>query len=172
MLTRGSPRDDPEARAQSVLLEYAAALAPLAAHYAAPDDREDLLQDILFALWRALPAFRGESSIRTFVYRIAHYRGIAYWRSRRHDTIPLADAPEPTDPGADSAADLEHRLERERLAAAVEQLPPAHRETVKLCLLGWSNGEIAAAHGVTENNVGVRLHRARRMLQRSLCASD
>ena len=35
-------------------------------------DREDLFQDIFLAVWRALPGFRGDSSVRTWLYRIAH----------------------------------------------------------------------------------------------------
>ncbi|MSV36373.1 MAG: hypothetical protein EXQ47_12375 [Bryobacterales bacterium] len=39
---------------------------------------DDLLQEITLALWAALPRFRGESSERTWVYRVAHNTGISY----------------------------------------------------------------------------------------------
>src|SRR3989454_8249799 len=45
-------------------------------------DRDDLMQEILMALWRALPRFRGESSLRTFVLQVAHNRSIT--RSEEH----------------------------------------------------------------------------------------
>ena len=39
---------------------------------------EDLVQDIYFAVWRALPSFRGDSSVRTFVARIATNRAVTH----------------------------------------------------------------------------------------------
>ena len=52
-------------------------------------DREDLMQEILMALWRALPRFRGESSLRTFVLQVAHNRSITFaTRRRRFEDLP------------------------------------------------------------------------------------
>ena len=62
------PNDQPFER---VAHAYRGALQRLAAAYERdPHEQEDLVQDILFALWRALPSFRGECSERTFVYRV------------------------------------------------------------------------------------------------------
>lgn len=57
--------EDDSQRFERVVREYGAALARLAAAYA-PDraNRDDLSQEILLAIWRALPRFRGESSTR------------------------------------------------------------------------------------------------------------
>ena len=44
----------------------------VAAYVVNPADREDLLQDIAAGIWKSLPDFRGESSERTWLYRIAH----------------------------------------------------------------------------------------------------
>ena len=43
-----------------------------------PAAREDLYQDVLIALWRALPRFRGESSLATFVFRVGHNRAMTH----------------------------------------------------------------------------------------------
>ena len=52
---------------------YQPALRRLVAAYTFnPADREDLLQEIAAGIWKSLPGFRGESSERTWVYRIAH----------------------------------------------------------------------------------------------------
>ena len=76
-----------EERLTALLAAHSGALSRLAASYvrAAPD-RDDLLQDIIVAIWRALPRFRGECSERTFIYRIAHNRAIAYITRRRLPT--------------------------------------------------------------------------------------
>lgn len=39
--------------------------------FADPSDQDDLRQDILLAVWRAVPAFRGQSQLSTFVYRVS-----------------------------------------------------------------------------------------------------
>ena len=68
-----------EVRFGRLLQEHGPALNRLAAGYEwDPVERQDLLQDIALAIWRALPAFRGESSERTFVFRIAHNRGLTH----------------------------------------------------------------------------------------------
>src|SRR5207253_11498892 len=73
-----------------VVREHAAVLERVAWGYVdnAPD-RDDLMQEILTALWRALPRFRGDSSERTFVLRVAHNRGITFSiRRRRFQGLP------------------------------------------------------------------------------------
>ncbi len=60
--------------------------------------REDLIQEIWLALWLALPSFRGDCAERTFVYRIAHNRGVSHIQQARRgraetldDSIPIPD---------------------------------------------------------------------------------
>ena len=92
-----------EARFQRVLDEFGDAIWRLTAGYATdPDARQDLRQEILVGLWEALPRFREESSLRTFVFRLAHNRGIshrAYEGRRRHGSLddrPLSSSlPDP-----------------------------------------------------------------------------
>ncbi len=60
---------------ESVVDTYGPALRRLASAWERDAAaREDLLQEILLALWRALPRFRGECSEKTFVFRVAHNR--------------------------------------------------------------------------------------------------
>ena len=133
-------------------------------------DREDLMQEILMALWRALPRFRGESSLRTFVLRVAHNRSITFATRRRH----FADLPEEgllPDPAPLVEERLIAQQRRDRLFQAIRQLPAAQRQAVMLQLEGLSQREIAELQQTTETNVGVRLTRARRAL-RTLVAEE
>jgi RNA polymerase sigma-70 factor (ECF subfamily) len=132
-----------------------------------PGDRDDLLQEIWFALWRALPRYRGESSLRTFVYRIAHNRAITFnRRAFRSRGVEIPD--ELADPAPDPAAAAVSTDLSERLAAAILRLGDPHRETVVLHLEGLSPAEIADVQGTTAGNVAVRLTRARAALRRDL----
>ena len=133
-------------------------------------DREDLMQEILMALWRALPRFRGESSLRTFVLQVAHNRSITFaTRRRRFEDLPeegLLPDPAPL---------VEERLieaqDRDRLFRAIRRLPEAQRQAVMLHLEGLSQREIAALQETSEGSVGVRLTRARKALLARLVES-
>jgi RNA polymerase sigma-70 factor (ECF subfamily) len=143
-----------------------APLTRLAASYAANrSDRDDLVQEIAIALWRALPSFRGDCSERTFLFRIAHNRCITHL-SRRRDTVSLEDAQiDPEDPRASSEMIVAEEQERRRFVQAIRELPVIHREVLVLFLEGMGYGEIAAVVGISESNVGVRLNRARQKLK-------
>ncbi len=142
------------------------ALSRLASSYARnASDRDDLLQEIAIALWRALPAFRGECSERTFAFRIAHNRCITHL-SKRRPTMSLDDAPlEPEDPQASPEARASDEQQRHRLLQAIYGLPAIHKEVLVLFLEGMEYKEIAEVVGISETNVGVRLNRARQRLK-------
>jgi RNA polymerase sigma-70 factor (ECF subfamily) len=54
--------------------------------------REDLVQEIAIALWTALPQFRGDSSQRTWVYRVAHNTAITFAAKQRRTREREQDA--------------------------------------------------------------------------------
>lgn len=160
-------RVDSSACFERIVRDYGPALARLAATYARGNaDQHDLLQEIWVAIWRALSRFRGESSERTFVFRIAHNRGITFsTRQRREPRGELEDLAD-SSPDPASALALSHR--HDRLMVAVRQLAQPHRQAVMLYLEGFSNRQIAEVQGATENNVAVRLTRARKELREIL----
>jgi RNA polymerase sigma-70 factor (ECF subfamily) len=163
----GGEGEGHDARFTRLLVAFGPSLDRLAAAYESdPAERDDLLQDISFALWRALPSFRGECSERTFVYRIAHNRGLSHRARRRmRVTEPLESVEVLPDPRADPEQAMIRNLTRERLLAAVRRLPEGARQVVILSLSGLGAGEIGEVLGITENNAAVRLSRARRALK-------
>jgi RNA polymerase sigma factor (sigma-70 family) len=134
-------------------------------------DHDDLMQDILLAVWLALPRFRNKSSERTFVFRIAHNRGCTFL-ARRRDHAPLRPDAPIADPRPGPDEDFDEARRRERLAAAVRTLPEAQRQAVLLRLEGLAIGEIAALQGTSDANVSVRLTRARDRLRNLLRGED
>lgn len=149
------------------------AIARLAALYEFDaSEREDLVQEIWLAVWRALPGFRGDSSVRTFLFRIAHNRAVSHVQRRARAMKPTSDD---TAQIADPQAGPERRAEAAdtvwRLFAALAGMPLVDRQLVQLSLEGLRQGEIAEVLGITENNVAVRLSRARGRL-RELMETD
>ena len=156
-----------EQRFLALLNANLGALGRLASSYAgSTGERDDLLQEIALALWQALPRFRGESSERTFLFRIAHNHCINHI-VRRRPTESLQQLE--LDP-ADDARPVDQMLsaaqESARLVAAVRRLPLIQREVVVLALEDMDYAEIAAVLGISETNVGVRLNRARASLRK------
>jgi RNA polymerase sigma-70 factor, ECF subfamily len=173
--TEMSRENSGEAREQSfdrILRDYGPSLSRLAAGYERQDGaREELVQEIALAIWQALPHFRGECSERTFVYRIAHNRALTHACRRRPAHQPLEELPEPLEP-IDPRPHPEQQVtitrQRDRLRRAIQQLPLVHRQVIMLTLEELSQAEIAEVLGITENNVGVRLSRARKALKEAL----
>jgi RNA polymerase sigma-70 factor (ECF subfamily) len=132
---------------------------------ARPSAAQDLVQDIYFAIWRALPSFRGEASVRTFVARIATNRAVTHVaRAVRSPAAVELDEhlPAPEEGPEGQAIALDRKL---KLAAAVRSLPLAYRQVAMLTLEGLGNTEIAEVLGVTANAVAIRLTRAKEMLR-------
>lgn len=159
-----------EQRYDQILREHGPALRRVAAAYEADSSRrEDLFQEICLALWQALPRFREEASERTFAFRIAHNRGLTHgWRARGSATADLNEAEELADPRLDPESELQEGERRDRLREAIRRLPLAARQVVVLSLEGLSQREIGDVLGITENNVAVRLTRARKLLRQAL----
>ncbi len=152
-------------RFDRVAREFGPRLSRLAASYVdEPADRDDLLQEILLAVWRALPTFRGDSSERTFVYRVAMNRARTF-RSRRYRRAELPVTEAFHDPVPPPDAIIAERDERDRLTRAVRALPASLRDVALPYLEDLSIAEIAELLGITENNVRVRLARARQQLR-------
>jgi RNA polymerase sigma-70 factor (ECF subfamily) len=153
-----------------VFARYGAALWRLTAAYEREHAaREDLYQDILVALWKALPGYRGESSLVTFVFRVGHNRAMSHCaralaRRVREEALPESVA----DPAPNADEHVDQALVRERLLQAVAALPLTLSQPMMLQLEGLSPRDIAETLGITENNAGVRLSRARSALRVSL----
>ena len=151
---------------EQIVSEYGPMIKRIAASYEADfHNAEELTQEILCALWRAMPSFRGDASLRTFVARIATNRAITHVKrslTRRNLTDLSEDLPAPGDNPETRVATSEQEA---RLLTAVRSLPLALRQAALLTLEGLSLAETANVLGITTNAVGIRMSRAKEALR-------
>jgi RNA polymerase sigma-70 factor (ECF subfamily) len=131
------------------------------------DDQDDLYQEILFQIWRGLPSLQEDRYASTWLYRIALNASMSFVRRKTsrgaaqtttHDHAQLEQMLE-TQPVTDSRNDpLAHLYE------AIAQLDDVEKALITLFLEDLSYEQIAAIMGITESNVGVRLHRTKKKL--------
>ena len=162
-------KQDAAAEFSLIARDHGAMIARIARSYEANAARaEELVQEIFLAVWQALPNFRGEANIRSFIARIAHNRAISHVARevRAPRAVPLDEAmpslaPTPEDDAAASNA-------RAKLEAAVQHLPLNQKMVVSLALEGFSPEEVADVLGITASAASVRLHRAKTALEQML----
>jgi RNA polymerase sigma-70 factor (ECF subfamily) len=125
-----------------------------------PDEAQDLAQDALLKAWRALPTFRGEASLRTWLLRIVLHEGLKRIRHRRVVDRVLGWLRAPVPRGADPES-LAGQGEQVRiLARALEALPARQRAVVTLHHLeGLTLPEIAQLLEVEPGTVKTHLVR-------------
>jgi RNA polymerase sigma-70 factor, ECF subfamily len=156
--------DDRDATFRRWLSEHRGILVRISRAYAtSPGDEDDLLQDILLALWQSLPSFRGASKVSTWIYQVALHVALSRRRAhrRRRAQVPLDQVDEPA---RDGEAAAHGRLQWANVLAAVRRLAPVDRAVLVLALEGASQQDIAEVFGLSANAAGVKLHRARRRL--------
>jgi RNA polymerase sigma-70 factor, ECF subfamily len=124
-------------------------------------DRQDLFQEIAIQVWRSVGAFRSESSVPTWMYRVALNTAIAW--TRKEDRHQRGKQPLAVVEGLlTTSSDRDPRVEW--LYQQIAQLTPVDRSVALLLLDGFSYKEIAAIVGITETNVGVKISRIKSAL--------
>jgi RNA polymerase sigma-70 factor (ECF subfamily) len=154
-LARAAGAGDPDAvrsfvrRAQPDVWQLSAALT-------GRDHADDLTQDAMIRILKALPAFRADSSARTWMLRITRYTCADWIRAqqrRRRATRQVADLARTTTPAEAGRVDLDDLLDR---------LPPERRDAFVLTqVLGLSYAEAADVCGCEVGTIRSRVARAR-----------
>ncbi|MBA4157918.1 MAG: sigma-70 family RNA polymerase sigma factor [Gemmatimonadetes bacterium] len=126
----------------------------------APDDQEDLFQEVALQLWQSIPNYRADAAETTWLYRVALYTAFAWnRRERKHSSghLPL-DGMEHTLRATPAVRD--DRLDW--LYREIAELGEVDRSVMLLMLDGHSYREMSDILGISESNVGVRIHRIRK----------
>ena len=132
-----------------------------------PSDREDLYQEILFQIWRALPGLKENAYAGTWLYRVALNTSISF--VRRHAALnnrATACGPEDLARRIESAQEADESDDGRlaRLYEAIAELNEMEKALVILFLEDMSYEEMAEALGLSARHVGVLLHRAKKKL--------
>lgn len=127
--------------------------------------RRELVQDILLAIWVALPSYRGEATLRAFVAGIAQKRSISHVTRRAREPRPVELPVDliSTIPSPDEVA-LRNDMKKQ-LVACIQKLPLQQREVMVLSLEGFSYAEMAGMLDISTNAVMLRCQRAKTTLK-------
>lgn len=152
----------------------------VACRLAGPQDAEDVVMDTFLRAWKALPAFRGGSSLKTWLLRIARNRALDLIRARhpeQRQSLDESDADRPPRELSDPTQtlpgeDLASREAVDELGRALARLDAPHRTVLLLRYADeMSYAEIAAATGANIGTVMSRLFNGKRKL-RALLEQD
>ncbi len=144
-------------------------------------EAEDVAQETFVKAAKALDGFRGDSSLSTWLYRIATNAAMDHLRKpgSRNAAFSSSDMPDDDSPGSDETIPdnerpvLDTLLIRkdmnECIRGVVDCLPENYRNVLVLSELeGFTNSEIVEVLGISLETVKIRLHRARTRLRKEL----
>ncbi|MEO0471086.1 MAG: RNA polymerase sigma factor [Bacteroidota bacterium] len=134
-----------------------------------PEDQDDLFQEISLQVWRSIPNFKAESAPQTWIYRVALNTALTWQKkSRRHAADRQDFLPE-----RQILQAVEEEDERLNwLYAQIATLEEVDRSLALLLLDGYRYKEMAAILGISESNVGVKIHRIKQHLMRKAKTYD
>jgi RNA polymerase sigma-70 factor (ECF subfamily) len=165
---------------EQIVRHYSGMVFSLAARLVGPADAEDVVQETFLRAWHGLGRFRGESSLKTWLYAIALNRARARHgtlsrlravftpgKTRGDDLFASLDFAE--DPALSPEENAVAAERRRRLRAAIASLPEEFRVTVVLRdLEGLAYEEVAEVLSVPIGTVRSRLARGRALLKEKL----
>jgi len=156
------------------LAEFGAALSRLIRSYERDTDkRDDLRQEIHFALWRSFARFDERCSLRTWTYRVAHNVASTFvLRHRRSRSAQSVSLDELEEIASDVAPDeiIDRTMMIERLHESIRRLQPPNQQLMLLYLEGLDAGSIGEITGLTSSNVATKIHRIKKLVARMIHA--
>ena len=143
--------------------DYRALLFKIIRAYAIQaEDQDDLFQEICLQVFRSIPNFQGKSAVSTWIYRISLNTAIKWsTKERKHSE------------GHQEIEKVSHVLELNEdqtddriswLYQEIHQLNEVDRSLALLLLEGYSYKEMAELLGISESNIGVKVHRIKKQL--------
>jgi RNA polymerase sigma-70 factor (ECF subfamily) len=139
------------------------------------DDQDDLFQEIAFQVWLSIPSFQERAKVSTWIYKVALNTTMVWHRAQkrhRHMREPLYLVNEEPSSGEDPSTSVEKREKLDWLYEEIRKLQTVDRSLALLYLDEFSYQEIADILGISTNNVGVKLSRLRKHLDKAFARRD
>ncbi|HLB10943.1 MAG TPA: sigma-70 family RNA polymerase sigma factor [Gemmatimonadaceae bacterium] len=153
---------------EAVYRAHAPAIHALCRRMSGEDaEANELVQDVFVRAWERLPSFRGQSSLATWLHRLAVNEVLEKWRSNKREALRMIDD---ADGLALDAWQAQHDPDvLMDVEAAMTRLPAGSRTVFVLHdIEGYSHDEIASMTGIAAGTSRTQLFRARRALARVL----
>lgn len=136
------------------------------------EDSKDMYQEILVNIWKSLDKFRGESSVSTWIYRIAVNTSLTFaGKSYKNLNLNIDQFPHAIG-FLDDQEEIENKQKQEfqleELETRLNMLPIIDKAMITMVLEGLTMREIADVIGLTEPNVKVKIHRIKENLKTQL----
>ncbi len=152
--------------ATSLVSRHADALARFAMSSGEREEIEELVQDTFVRAFGSLDAFRGESSLRTWLFTIERRLMLDRRRSERRQRAMVSNEPSDASTAYDALDGLLAEEAQNRVTTAVQSLSPTQHEVFLLRVeQGLSYKEIAEVVGTTEGAARVHYHNAMRAVK-------
>ncbi len=162
---------------EAIYAEYSPRIRRYLARLLGPAEADDAAQDVFVKASRALDQFRGESSLATWLYRIATNTAADRARGAEHRASLRASEIDDAESGGASLPSQELSAERQAIRdeksgcvkSVLAELPESYRTVLALSEMeDLKDREIADVLGITREAVKIRLHRARAALRQRL----
>lgn len=158
---------------EQTLKSYSGLIGRIVRSYEAdPAHQADMMQDIAFALWKALPSLKEKQAERAFVARVAQNRCVSHVARQVREPGKAELDPRMAFDGISPEEGTDLARQRDKLQASIRRLPLSLRQVVTLALEGFSYREIAETLDISENNAAVRFNRAKTELCQQLKAGE
>lgn len=133
------------------------------------DEARDLFQEILIQIWQSLPSFEGNAQIDTWIYRLAVNTAISFVRKKKTRKEYYRKYKKEQKSGREGAVAQPADAANEELQAlydAISQLNSSEKAIITMYLEEFSYSEIAFVTDISENYVGVKVHRIKKKLSK------
>lgn len=146
---------------EELYASYGRRIQKLCAGYTGDEELgRDLLQETFLRVWQHLDEYRGNASYSTWIYRIAVNTCLGHLRSQKNQRASklqehVLNLPAETD-------NKDHQVKL--LYSCIAKLPETERLIIGMVLEDIPYPEIAAATGISDGNLRVKIHRAKQQL--------
>lgn len=158
---------------EKILEEYSGVLSRVASTYEANISiQQELFQEICVAVWQAMGRFQNNSSVKTYILKIAHNRAVSHVAKEVTVVSNQSDELNTNDVSSSVRNCIEQNViqsqQIQSLLEHIRALPMPARQIISLSLEGLSYEEIAEITGLTTNHVGVSINRIKKQLREAI----